>query len=66
VLGTSGVRSVSFLPTIIDRELRPEVLRASDPRFAEAVDYLEAVSTGFPHEFIVKGDEVLVAGGTQA
>ena len=38
VLGKSGVEKVSFLPVLIDKQLRPEPLAERDPRFADALD----------------------------
>ena len=61
----SGVREVSFLPVLIDTQLRPEVLRHGDSRFDESVRYMEWVSTGFDHQFSTRDDEVLVSGGTK-
>jgi hypothetical protein len=52
----------SFLPVIIDRQLRPEILCASDPRFDDMVHYMEWASEGFAHSFIVEGDEVVIWG----
>ena len=63
VLGVGGVERVSFLPVIIDTDLRPEVLLRSDPRFEEAVEYMEWASEGLPHTFEVEGDEVVVLPG---
>jgi poly-gamma-glutamate synthesis protein (capsule biosynthesis protein) len=60
VLGRNGVKRVSFLPALIDTQLRPEVLKRGDPRFDDAVGFMEWVSEGFPHRFTVDGDEVLV------
>jgi poly-gamma-glutamate capsule biosynthesis protein CapA/YwtB (metallophosphatase superfamily) len=60
VLSSEGVRQVSFLPVLIDRELRPEVLRAGDVRFQDALQFMEWVSEGFEHRFTVVGDEILV------
>ena len=60
VLSPEGVRQVSFLPVLIDRELRPEVLRAGDARFQDALQFMEWVSEGFEHRFTVIGDEILV------
>ena len=60
VLTREGVKRVSFLPVLIDRKLRPEVLRAGDPRFDDAVGFMEWVSEGFDHAFAVEGDEVVV------
>jgi len=55
---------VSFLPVLIDKQLRPEVLRGGDPRFDDAVRFMEWVSEDFDHQFTVEGDEVLVTGPT--
>lgn len=60
VLTRDGVKKVSFLPVLIDKQLRPEVLRHGDPRFDEAVRYLDWASEGFDHKFTVEGDEVVV------
>ena len=62
VLTRDGVSRVSFLPALIDRKLRPEVLRAGDPRFDDAVRFMDWVSEGFDHRFTVEGDEVRVTG----
>ena len=47
---------------IIDRQLRPEILRASDPRFEDMVRYMEWASEGFDHRFTVDGDEIAISG----
>lgn len=57
----SGVKQVSFLPMMIDKLYRPEVLRRGDPRFDDMVRYMDWVSEGFDHRFAVEGDEVIVA-----
>jgi poly-gamma-glutamate synthesis protein (capsule biosynthesis protein) len=62
VIAKDGVKRVSFLPVLIDRKLRPEILRAGDARFDDAVRFMEWVSEDFDHRFIVEGDEVVVAG----
>ncbi len=62
IFSKTGVKSVSFLPMMIDNLYRPEVLRAADPRFDDMVAYMEWVSDGFDHKFTVQGDEVLVEG----
>ena len=62
VITQAGVQRVSFLPMKIDKRYRPEVLRASDPRFGEIQQYMEWASQGFNHRFTVEGDEVVVAG----
>jgi poly-gamma-glutamate capsule biosynthesis protein CapA/YwtB (metallophosphatase superfamily) len=62
VVTRAGVESVSFLPVLIDRELRPEPLRQSDPRFEDAVRFMRWVSEGHGAELTVDGDEVRVLG----
>jgi poly-gamma-glutamate synthesis protein (capsule biosynthesis protein) len=61
VLARDGVKRVSFLPVLIDKQLRPEVLRHGDPRFDDAVRFMEWASEGFDHRFAVEGDEVVVS-----
>jgi hypothetical protein len=60
VLAREGVKNVSFLPVLIDRQLRPEVLHHGDPRFNEAIEFMEWVSDGRNHKFSVVGDEVVI------
>jgi poly-gamma-glutamate capsule biosynthesis protein CapA/YwtB (metallophosphatase superfamily) len=60
VITSQGVQQTGFLPVLIDKQLRPEPLRQKDPRFADAVKYMDWASEGFPHAFTVEGDEVLV------
>jgi poly-gamma-glutamate capsule biosynthesis protein CapA/YwtB (metallophosphatase superfamily) len=62
VMAKDGVKRVSFLPVLIDRQLRPEILRAGDARFDDAVRFMEWVSEDFDHRFTVEGDEVVVTG----
>jgi poly-gamma-glutamate capsule biosynthesis protein CapA/YwtB (metallophosphatase superfamily) len=59
-VSTEGVQEVSFLPVLIDRQLRPEVLRRRDPRFEESLRYLDWASEAFEHRFTIRGDEVIV------
>ena len=58
-----GVQRVSFLPTLIDKQLRPEVLRHDDPRFDEAVRYMAWVSDAFDPRLQIYGDEVVIGAG---
>jgi poly-gamma-glutamate capsule biosynthesis protein CapA/YwtB (metallophosphatase superfamily) len=51
----------SFLPVLIDRQLRPEILHAGDQRFDDMVRYMEWASEGFAHRFTVEGDEVAIS-----
>jgi poly-gamma-glutamate synthesis protein (capsule biosynthesis protein) len=60
VLSGDGVQRVSFLPVLIDPQLRPEVLQNGDPRFDDAVKFMEWVSEDFPHRFEVEGNEVVI------
>ena len=62
VLARDGARQVSFLPVLIDRQLRPEILRQEDPRFTDAVRYMNWASEGYAHKFTVTGDEIVVTG----
>ena len=54
------MKSVSFLPMMIDEQYRPEVLRAGDARFDDMVSYMDWASEGFDHTFTRHGDEVIV------
>jgi poly-gamma-glutamate synthesis protein (capsule biosynthesis protein) len=60
-LSKQGVERVSFLPVLIDKKLRPEVLRRGDARFDDAVKYMDWASADFTHDFRVEGDEVVVS-----
>ena len=60
-LTKAGVQRVAFLPVLIDKALRPEVLKASDPRFDDAVKYMRWASEGYAPAFRIEGDEVRVA-----
>lgn len=60
VFQPGGLKQVSFLPTLIDTKLRPEVLKNGDERFTDALQYMEWASDMMPHRFTVQGDEVVV------
>lgn len=62
VLTKDGVQKVSFLPVLIDRQLRPEILRKGDPRFDDMVRYMDWASEDLNHKFAVEGDEVVIQG----
>jgi len=62
VLTPQGVKSVSFLPALVDKQLRPEILRAGDARFDEAVSYMDWASEDFEHRFTIERDEVMITG----
>ncbi len=55
-----GIGRVSFLPVLIDPQLRPEVLLNPDPRFGDAVNFMDQVSEEFEHSFAVDGNEVVI------
>ena len=63
VITDKGVQQTSFMPVLIDTKLRPEPLRRNDPRFADAVKFMDWASDDFSHKFTVEGDEVLVTAG---
>ena len=48
------------LPALIDKQCRPELLKNGDPRFDDAVRYMDWASDEMNRKFIVKGDEVIV------
>lgn len=60
-LSKAGVEQVCFLPVLIDKQLRPEVLKHGDARFDDAVNYMKWASEGYASRFEVNGDEVRVA-----
>ena len=59
---SKGATRTSFLPVLIDRQLRPKILHTGDPRFDDQVRYMECASEGFPHRFTVYGDEIAISG----
>ena len=62
LLSKDGVKRVSFLPLFVDKQLRPEVLHNGDPRFEDALKYMEWISEEYEHKFVVDGDEIVVTG----
>ncbi len=60
VITKTGVQKTSFLPVLIDKQLRPEVLKNGDARFTDAVRFMDWVSEDFDHKFVVEGDEVVI------
>jgi len=63
VVTREGVEKVSFLPVLIDRELRPEPLRRGDARFDDAVRFMRWASEGYGAALTPEGDEVAVRAG---
>jgi poly-gamma-glutamate synthesis protein (capsule biosynthesis protein) len=60
VVSKSGLQRVSFLPMMMDRQYRTEVLRRSDVRFGKVLRYMDWASEDFAHQFTVHDDEVVV------
>ena len=60
VFSRQGTAKVSYLPTWINKQLRPQVLKHGDPRFEEVARYLEWASEGFNCRFALEGDEVVI------
>jgi poly-gamma-glutamate synthesis protein (capsule biosynthesis protein) len=61
VMSKTAPTRTSFLPIIIVRNLRPEILQAGDPRFVDMLSYMEWASEGFPHRFRVESNEVTIS-----
>jgi hypothetical protein len=62
VLAAGAPIRTAFLPVMIDRQLRPEILKAGDPRFADMLRYMEWASEDFAHRFAIDGDEIAISG----
>lgn len=62
VIADRKIQSVSFLPTMINKQSQPEVLSASDPRFGEVLHYMESISreAGLDTRYTVQGDQVVI------
>jgi poly-gamma-glutamate synthesis protein (capsule biosynthesis protein) len=56
-----GIQEVSFVPVLIDKDLRPLALVRADNRFDDAVEFMEWVSEDFNHCFKINGNEVSVS-----
>lgn len=61
VITKAGVQKTSFLPVQIDKQLRPEVLKRGDPRFDDAVRFMNWASDEFKTRLTVDGDEVMIS-----
>ncbi len=62
VISNGEIRSVSFLPTYINKQSQPEVLSSKDERFGEVVRYMEEITRdqGFNTKYVIERDEVLI------
>ena len=63
VITKTGVQKISFLPVLIDKQLRPEVLQHGDARFDDAMRFMNWVSEDFNHRFVAVGDEIICMAG---
>ncbi|MGH9090262.1 MAG: CapA family protein [Acidimicrobiales bacterium] len=55
-----GKSDISFVPILIDKQHRPEPLQPGDPRFDNALQFMDWASEGFDHKFDISGTEVKV------
>jgi poly-gamma-glutamate synthesis protein (capsule biosynthesis protein) len=58
------IQQVAFLPTYINPQSQPQVVRANDPRFNQVVEYIEKITRdqSLVAQFSVEGDTVAVHG----
>jgi poly-gamma-glutamate capsule biosynthesis protein CapA/YwtB (metallophosphatase superfamily) len=63
IISNGAIKSVSFLPTFVNKKTSlPEILTSKDKRFDEVVRYLEEVtrSQALDTRYTVRGDEVVL------
>ncbi|HEY31834.1 MAG TPA: CapA family protein [Dehalococcoidia bacterium] len=62
VISNKEIKSVSFLPTYINKQSQPEILSSQDERFDEVVGYMEEITRdqGLNAKYVIEGDEVLI------
>lgn len=62
VISGEQIKSVSFLPTYINKQSQPEVLGAEDRRFGEVTRYIEEITRDqqLDTKFAFQGDQVLI------
>jgi poly-gamma-glutamate capsule biosynthesis protein CapA/YwtB (metallophosphatase superfamily) len=63
IISGKALKSVSFLPTFVDKKTAlPEILTAGDERFGVVIRYMEEITknAGLATRYIVKGDEVIL------
>ncbi|HEX9075857.1 MAG TPA: CapA family protein [Anaerolineae bacterium] len=65
IVGGGRVRTVGYLPAIINQQSQPQVLAPADPRFAQVNAYMEGItaSQGLRTYFEVRGEQVMVQEG---
>jgi len=62
VISDKSIKSVSFLPTMINKKSQPVILKAKDERFGDVLQYMEDITKdqGLDTEFSIDGDEVII------
>jgi poly-gamma-glutamate synthesis protein (capsule biosynthesis protein) len=63
IISDKALKSVSFLPTFVNKKTaQPEILTAEDERFKAVIGYMEEISknAGLGTRYIVKGNEVIL------
>ena len=62
IISNKQIKSVSFLPTYINKQSQPQVLVSGDQRFGEVIEYMEEITRdqGLETRYTVQGDEVVI------
>jgi poly-gamma-glutamate synthesis protein (capsule biosynthesis protein) len=62
IISNRRIKSVSFLPTYINKQSQPKVLVSEDQRFGEVIGYIEEITRdqGLETGYTVQGNEVVV------
>ncbi|MFP3975118.1 MAG: CapA family protein, partial [Dehalococcoidia bacterium] len=62
VISNKSIQKVSFLPTMVNKQSQPEILKSEDERFREVVDYMEEISQdqNLNNKYTISGDEVVL------
>jgi poly-gamma-glutamate synthesis protein (capsule biosynthesis protein) len=62
VISDKSIKSVSFLPAIINKSSQPMILKSSDEEFEEVLQYMGEITKdqGLDTEFTIDGAEVVI------
>jgi poly-gamma-glutamate capsule biosynthesis protein CapA/YwtB (metallophosphatase superfamily) len=62
IISNKRIKSVSFLPTYINKQSQPQVLAPEDQRFGEVIGYIEEITRdqGLETKYTVQGDKVVI------
>ncbi len=62
LISDKKIERVSFLPVLINKEAKPEVMRRGDRGFDEVLNYIDEISKdqGMATRFSIEGDEVVI------